>query len=182
MTTSAEHTADLLRPVLADLARVVGAITEDQLHDPTPCTEFDVEQLRNHVLGWLTNFAAGYADPHGQARADVEGYRAPADPAAEVRSAACLLDQAIRDGAAVRPLKPGEAGMPGDMALGMILWSTRCTAGTWQASRGAIRSDGRAGADAGRMACPGRARSRAPAQRQGTRGARARGSGCRRAG
>ncbi len=122
MTTSAEHTADLLRPVLADLARVVGAITEDQLHDPTPCTEFDVEQLRNHVLGWLTNFAAGYADPHGQAQADVEGYRAPADPAAEVRSAADLLDRAIRGGAAARPLKLGEAGMPGDMALSMILW------------------------------------------------------------
>ncbi len=122
MTTSAEHTADLLRPVLADLARVVGAITEEQLHDPTPCTEFDVEQLRNHVLGWLTNFAAGYADPHGQARADVEGYRAPADPAAEVRSAADLLDRAIRGGAAARPLKLGNAAMPGDMALSMILW------------------------------------------------------------
>lgn len=122
MTTSANHTADLLRPVLADLARGVGAITEEQLHDPTPCTEFDVEQLRNHVLGWLTNFAAGYADPHGQARADVEGYRAPTDPAAEVRSAADLLDRAIRGGAAARPLKLEDAAMPGDMALSMILW------------------------------------------------------------
>ncbi len=39
-----------------------------------------------------------------------------------MRSAADLLDRAIRGGAAARPLKLGEAGMPGDMALSMILW------------------------------------------------------------
>lgn len=109
--------------MLADLALVVGTIDEDQLHDPTPCTAYDVEQLRDHVLGWLANFASGFADPHGQApKADVEGYEAPDDPAAEVRASAELLDRAIRSGAATRPLKLGEAEMPGDMALSMILW------------------------------------------------------------
>lgn len=62
MTTSGNTSAELLDAVLADLARVVGAITDDQLHDPTPCTDYDVGQLRGHVLGWLTNFAAGFAD------------------------------------------------------------------------------------------------------------------------
>lgn len=123
MTTARDQTADLLRPVLADLAGVVGAITEGQLHDPTPCTEFDVEQLRDHVLGWLANFAAGFADPHGQApQATVDGYHASTDPALEVRSAEDRLDRAIRTGAAARPLKLGEAAMPGEMALDMILW------------------------------------------------------------
>src|SRR5450759_4439157 len=108
MTSSTDKTADLLAAVLADLARVVGGITPEQLHDPTPCTELDVGQLRNHVLGWLSTFAAGFPDPNGQApRADINGYQAPADPATEVHTAADLLDRAIRSGAAERPLRLG---------------------------------------------------------------------------
>jgi uncharacterized protein (TIGR03086 family) len=117
------RTADLLAPVLADLADVVGAIGTDQLDRPTPCTEYDVHRLRDHVLGWLTTFAAGYADPQGRAPAsDVDGYRAPADPARAVRDAAEQLDRALRAGAAERPLWLGESSMPGELALSMILW------------------------------------------------------------
>jgi uncharacterized protein (TIGR03086 family) len=120
---STQQTADLLAAVLADLAQVVGGVTADHLHDPTPCADWDVAQLRDHVLGWLTTFAAGFADPDGQApRASLDGYTAPADPAAEVRSAAATLDAALRSGAASRPLRLGEAAMPGGMALDMILW------------------------------------------------------------
>ncbi len=126
MTTPTEQTADLLRAVLAKLAPVVGAITPEHRHDPTPCTAFDVEQLRDHVLGWLTNFAAGFADPNGQApRSDNDGYHGPAeaaDAAAQVDLAAARLDQAIRAGAAARLLRLGVAAMPGELALGMILW------------------------------------------------------------
>jgi Mycothiol maleylpyruvate isomerase N-terminal domain len=83
MTATTEKTTDLLVAVLADLAPMVGDITGEQLHDPTPCTELDVGQLRTHVLGWLTTFAAGFADADGQAPLDrLEGYSVPADPAA----------------------------------------------------------------------------------------------------
>ena len=123
MTTAADKTADLLAEVLTELAPVAGRVTDDQLHDPTPCTEYDVGQLREHVLGWLAIFAAGFADPGGQApRASTDGYQVPADPAAEVRAAASTISQAIRAGAASRPLRLGDSGMPGDMALSMILW------------------------------------------------------------
>ncbi len=126
MTTSTDQTADLLRAVLAELAPVVGAIAAEHRHDPTPCTEFDVEHLLDHVLGWLTPFAAGFADPQGQApQVSNDGYHAPAeaaDAAAQVDLAADRLDQAIRAGAAARPLRLGEAAMPGELALGMILW------------------------------------------------------------
>ncbi len=123
MTHSAQETADLLRAVLSDLAPVLGAIAPDQLHRPTPCGEWDVEQLRNHTVGWLTIFAAGFADPNGQApRADVDGYTVSEDPAAEVRSAADTMDRALRAGAAQRPLRLGENAMPSELALGMILW------------------------------------------------------------
>ena len=42
MTATTEKTTDLLVAVLADLAPMVGDITGEQLHDPTPCTELDV--------------------------------------------------------------------------------------------------------------------------------------------
>jgi uncharacterized protein (TIGR03086 family) len=123
MTTPTDRTADLLSAVLADLAPVLSGITQKQLNNPTPCTELDVAQLRDHVVGWLDTFAAGFADPGGQApRAGLDGYQAPADPAAEVRAAAATLDAAVRGGAADRPLRLGEQAMPGDMALSMILW------------------------------------------------------------
>jgi uncharacterized protein (TIGR03086 family) len=123
MTTDTQKTTDLLVAVLADLAPVVGAITAGQLQDATPCTELDVSQLRTHVLGWLTTFAGGFADPGGQAPLDgLDGYAAPADPAAEVRSASATMAAALRNGAATRPLRLGDSAMPGDMALSMILW------------------------------------------------------------
>jgi uncharacterized protein (TIGR03086 family) len=123
MTATTEKTTDLLVAVLADLAPMVGHITGEQLHDPTPCTELDVGQLRMHVLGWLTTFAAGFADAGGQAPLDrLEGYSVPTDPAAEVRSASATMAAALRDGAAARPMRLGSSAMPGDMALSMILW------------------------------------------------------------
>ena len=122
MSESILKTNDLLARVLDGLANVVGGVRESQLRDPTPCTEFDVETLRNHILGWLTTFAAGYADPAGRAPASTEGYQPSPDLAADVRSAAAQLTEAVRQGAAERPLYLGESAMPGELALGMVLW------------------------------------------------------------
>jgi uncharacterized protein (TIGR03086 family) len=123
MTTSADNTTDLLVAVLAELEPVIGGITSDQLHDPTPCTDYDVEQLRQHVMSWLVTFAAGFADPDGKAPSDgIDAYRVSADPAAEVRGAAATMAGALRAGAASRPMHLGESAMPGELALGMILW------------------------------------------------------------
>ena len=122
-TTTTDQTSGLLAAVLTDLAEVVGGIGDTQLHDPTPCTDYDVAQLRDHVLGWLTIFADGFADPGGQApRAGLDGYQAPADAGTEVSAVAGRMDQALRAGAASRPLRLGDSAMPGDMALAMILW------------------------------------------------------------
>ncbi|HEX5120051.1 MAG TPA: TIGR03086 family metal-binding protein [Pseudonocardiaceae bacterium] len=123
MTESIQRTTDLLSTVLADLAELVQTIPADQRSRRTPCTEFDVQDLLTHIVGWLTTFAAGYADPEGRApRSDLDGYTAPPDAGAVVRAAADQLEKALRDGAAERPLLLGEAAMPGELALGMILW------------------------------------------------------------
>ena len=117
------QTADLLHPVLLDLATVVDAITPAELDAPTPCTEFDVRTLRNHVVAWVMTFADGYSDPDGQAPVErTRNYEATDAAGDDVRDAADRLDSAIRAGAADRPFKIGESGMPGDMALSMVLW------------------------------------------------------------
>lgn len=126
MATSIDTTAGLLDAVLGDLAIVIGGIEPAKLPDPTPCTEFDVALLRDHVIGWLTTFSAGFADSGGRApRASLDGYHASEDAsaaAAVVRQASADLTAAVRGGAAERPLWLGEAAMPGELALGMILW------------------------------------------------------------
>ncbi len=112
-----------LQTVLTDLAGVVDGLDDVRRDAPTPCTQFDVAALLEHVVGWLETFSAGYADPGGRApRTDLTGYRAPDDAAAAVRAAAATLDAALAAGAGSRPLALGEASMPGDMALSMILW------------------------------------------------------------
>lgn len=123
MQTSPDKTAALLADVLDDLAGVIAGITPGQLTSPTPCAEFDVAQLRSHVVGWLETFAAGFADPDGRApRAGLDGYQPPADAAAAVREHAATLARALAAGAASRPLWLGDSAMPGELALGMILW------------------------------------------------------------
>jgi uncharacterized protein (TIGR03086 family) len=122
MTTSIDTTSQLLRSVLTDLAATVGNVTPDQLHDSTPCSEYDVEQLRRHILGWLSLFAAGFADPNGRAAAGIDDYTESEDPAAEVRAAADRLTTAFATGAGERTLWLGDSGMPGELALGMMLW------------------------------------------------------------
>jgi len=147
-TPDIDRTADLLATVLDDLASVVAGIRPEQLHDPTPCTDLDVERLREHVVGWLTAFADGFADPQGRVpRANLDGYGVPADPAGEVRTCAQRLDRAIRAGAADRPLRLGASEMPGELALGMILWEyqvhgwdlARATGQPWAPAEAAAR-------------------------------------------
>jgi uncharacterized protein (TIGR03086 family) len=48
---------DELGPLLAG---VVGGITPDQLANPTPCTDFDVRGVLEHMIGGATAFAAGF--------------------------------------------------------------------------------------------------------------------------
>ncbi|HEY2193401.1 MAG TPA: TIGR03086 family metal-binding protein [Actinomycetospora sp.] len=112
-----------LHTVLTDLAGVVDRLDDAARDRPTPCTDFDVATLLEHVVGWLDTFSTGYADPEGRApRTDLSGYRAPDDAAAAIRASAARLDDALAAGAANRPLVLGEAAMPGEMALSMILW------------------------------------------------------------
>lgn len=113
---------DQLQPVLEDLAAVADGITEEQWHQPTPCSEYDVAMLTGHVVGWLEAFTAGFASPDGTCPsldAQPETPREEAGP--RIRAASQRMAEAVADGAAERPLVIGTEGVPGEVALGMIL-------------------------------------------------------------
>jgi uncharacterized protein (TIGR03086 family) len=115
----------LLSAVLADLADLVVGIRPDQLGEPTPCSEFDVAQLRTHVLAWVTYFATVLQDPdQKQERPDPNVFVAPDDPAeaAEIiRTAAREIATAVDGGVADRPVTLMGSPMPGSVILGMTL-------------------------------------------------------------
>ncbi|MEM9654276.1 MAG: TIGR03086 family metal-binding protein [Actinomycetota bacterium] len=117
------RTVDLIRPTLTALADVV-QVTDDQLDDPTPCDGFTVEQLQNHVLGWLQFFADALADPDGHgARIDTETrHLATGDNPAEIVTAATdRIVDAVQAGVADRLVVMAQARMTGDCVLAMAL-------------------------------------------------------------
>lgn len=128
------HLSDVLTQ-LAELLEQTGTSHDEQ---PTPCSEFTVAELRHHVVGWLTAFADGFADGDGNC-SDPDAVVVHGDGAAQVREQRDRIAQALADGAGQRELKIGGAGMPGDMALSMILgeyhlhgWDlARATGRTW---------------------------------------------------
>ena len=141
----------LLAPVLADLEQLIAGTTKDQFDDPTPCTEFDVQTLRSHVLNWVTYFAAALTDPDGSTgRPDLATFTAPDDPAAAaglVRDAAAKIAIAVQGGVAERPVLVVQATMPGAAVLRMALWEyvthgsdlAKATAQPWNPPAAAVR-------------------------------------------
>ncbi len=53
------HDLDVLESVLAKDQTIIDSIQPDQLHSPTPCPDFDVARLVNHIISGLQRFAAG---------------------------------------------------------------------------------------------------------------------------
>ena len=87
-----------LEAVLAATAEIIGGVSADQRHLRTPCADFDVARLVDHMVGWAGSFAARLSgrqpdvdplafragpDPGGQFHAFsaeiVAGYRRPGD-------------------------------------------------------------------------------------------------------
>jgi len=112
--------------VLHDLENVIRQVTPDQFGRPTPCPEFDVAALRQHMLAWADFFSVAATDPDGTGdRPDPQAYTAPDDPdeAAQVISRASQrFQQAVQDGVEDRPVKVVQSSMPGTGALSLALW------------------------------------------------------------
>jgi uncharacterized protein (TIGR03086 family) len=114
----------LLEPVLTDLAGLVD-VPDDALDRATPCAEYPIGALRDHVLGWLQFFAAAAGDPRrATTRPDPAAYRAaddPRKPSDVVRAAAGDLAAALDRGVLGGRVVMSQAEMDGPAVLAMAL-------------------------------------------------------------
>lgn len=96
MSGELERRVDLLESVLRKTSAVIAAITPLDLDRPTPCDDFDVRRLRDHVVGWARWFAS-LANDETPSDEDGPPYRAgDRDAAAHYAGAADKLMTGIR--------------------------------------------------------------------------------------
>src|SRR5262245_6222927 len=110
----------LLEGILAKTATVLDGVGQDQWNQPTPCPAYDVDDLVNHIVGWVQVFEAGSSG--GQFDGDPTAYRHGNDPGAEFRTAADGLVAGWRDHGLDREVSlTGGGKSPGPMVLNMTL-------------------------------------------------------------
>lgn len=121
----AEPLLDLVSPVLDRLALLVEGSMDAEPGARTPCADFDVTALRDHIVGWLDFFGAALADPQRRtSRPDPTAYRAADDgrvPAEVVRAAAAKIEEAVRGGVLNGEVAVSQSRMSGPGVLGMVL-------------------------------------------------------------
>ena len=108
-----------LDDVLHTTGAIVAGVKPDQYGLPTPCPDYEVGTLVNHIVGWAGVFADGASQQ--PPKNDPATYQVGPDPAAEFDASAQRLLAAFRDGAADREIDLGNGPSPGSMILGVIL-------------------------------------------------------------
>lgn len=109
---------DVLESVLTKDAALLAAVRPEQLSAPTPCPEYDVQALVNHIVGWLQVFAAA---AHGRTfDGDPAGF-VSADPMTDFQTAADSVVAGWRAGGVDRTVHLIGAELPAQMVLAMTL-------------------------------------------------------------
>lgn len=109
---------DVLESVLAKDEALIAAVGSDQLPAPTPCPEYAVRDLVNHLVRWVKLFDAS---ANGQSF-DIEAAPVQSDdPATDFQRSATSLISGWRSGGLDRtvPMTGGE--LPAQMVLSMTL-------------------------------------------------------------
>ncbi|WP_327267879.1 TIGR03086 family metal-binding protein [Streptomyces sp. NBC_01218] len=110
---------DLLAGILSKTGDLVEGVRPDQLSLPTTCASYDVEALRNHLVGWLQVFRAGC---EGRAyEGDPAAHVCGDDPAGEFRTAADGVLAAWRTNGFDRQVRVREGELPARMVFDMTL-------------------------------------------------------------
>ncbi|MET8539657.1 TIGR03086 family metal-binding protein [Kitasatospora sp. NPDC004799] len=107
---------------LDQLAKLFATVTPADLERPTPCDEFTLRQLLNHVVGGIHRFA--YIGEGGHAQDVVAAIEDPSDegwPAALDRARARVTAAWADDAALARPAVAPWGEVPGAMAVGGYL-------------------------------------------------------------
>jgi uncharacterized protein (TIGR03086 family) len=110
---------DLLSDVLHKTGDIVAAVRDDQLELPTPCPEYDVAMLRNHIVAWAQVFEAGANERTYDG--DPTTFHSP-DPAADFQITATGIIDGWREHGLDREVAvSGGSKQPGLMVLNMTL-------------------------------------------------------------
>jgi len=109
---------DVLDRVLVKDAALLAGVRPEQLATPTPCPQYNVQALVNHLVGWLQVFAAAATGRtfDGDPAAFVS-----TEPVAEFQAAAAELVAGWRSGGVDRAVRMTGAELPGQMVLAMTL-------------------------------------------------------------
>jgi uncharacterized protein (TIGR03086 family) len=85
---------DLLDAVLQETEATIADVKPDQLHLPTPCSDYNVADLIDHLVGWARSFAGRFTGT--SATEDPNDYRSGTKPAVEFHQAAQAIVGAYR--------------------------------------------------------------------------------------
>lgn len=116
-TTTSE--IDLLDGILTKTADLIAGVPPARRHHPTPCPDYDVAAMVDHLVGWVKGFeAAATGRP-----LDVDPSTAPTgdDPAGEFRASAHRLVAGWRDNGLDRTVSLAGGETPGEMAFNITL-------------------------------------------------------------
>jgi uncharacterized protein (TIGR03086 family) len=109
----------LLSGVLTRTGDLIGEVGPERSKDPTPCPEYTVEALVDHMVGWVRAF-----EDMAQGRpieGDPAGYRSGPDPAGEFRTAAAGVVSGWEKHGTDRQVRFIGSELPGVMAFNMTL-------------------------------------------------------------
>jgi uncharacterized protein (TIGR03086 family) len=110
---------ELLERVLDKTGAIVEAVTPDLYDRPTPCPDYDVRTLVNHITGWVAAFAEGANG--GTYEGDPSAHVAGEDPGAEFRASAAKVVDGWRTHGLDRNVGIMGGEMPGAMVLHMTV-------------------------------------------------------------
>jgi uncharacterized protein (TIGR03086 family) len=110
---------EVLSGVLGKTGTLIAGVQPDQWALPTPCEEWDVRALVEHILGWMEVFDAGANG--GAFEGDPADYRLGDDPAGAFRASAESMVEGWRAGGKDRTVRLTMGELPASMAFDMTL-------------------------------------------------------------